>query len=134
MFEFHPVHPSFLAFLQDICDTVETDLPMTDMYTWDGKGLRIHQFGSASDLNWYASDGSRCLQVPVQSGQPFISSCLLQIKGIWKTSNSWGLKILIKEIQVHPDSHPQYHDENAWAFRDDNNDIQDFMFLLHESY
>jgi hypothetical protein len=137
IFEFHPVHPRFMTFMKDFCETIEVDpnLTKSDMFTWDGKGFKVQQFGNASDLNWYNPDGSRSVQVPVQCGKPFISSCLLQIKGIWKTTTSWGLKLHIKEVQIHPDDYIQYH-ENTWAFQEEEEEVdpfKEFMFIVQES-
>jgi hypothetical protein len=141
-----PLHPHFVewykAFVQSARENI--DGLSEDTFRglmWDDKGIEYSFFGGADDLSWFGPDRRPCKWTDVvQPGAPFISSCLVQMKGIWRSSSSWGLVMEIQEIQVHEDTQARYSEETPWCFREEEKSppqkdaFDEFMFLNEEPY
>jgi hypothetical protein len=142
-----PLHPQFAQWYMDFAKSARDGVGdlSEDTFrglTWDDRGIELSFFGGPDDLSWFGPDKRPCKWGDVvEPGTPFISSCLVQMKGIWRSASSWGLIMDIQEIQVHEDEHVR-HEDTAWCFREEDvaerppctSGFEEFMFLNDEPY
>lgn len=138
---FNPMHPTFIQWIQTVSANAMSKIPDLAAHhfrglTWDGQGMECSMFGSPGDISWFGPDGRPCTYSEyVTPGEPFTSSCLVQMKGIWrsKASPAWGLKMDIQEIQVHGSDVVPYTACDTWGFmeeeeKDDQSEEEDCLF------
>lgn len=140
-----PLHPRFLEWFMEFSQSAQDNVPGLSAesfrgLTWDGKGIECSFFGTPDDLSWFGPDRRPCKwKDVVEPGVPFTSSCLVQMKGVWRSASSWGLIMDIQEIQVHGEDQACYHEETAWSFMEEPttrqlNVFDEFMFMNDEPY
>lgn len=141
---FAPMHPLFIQWIQTVSNSAMSKIPDLPPHhfrglTWDGQGMECSMFGTPEDIAWFGPDGRPCkFSEHITPGEPFTSSCLVQMKGIWrsKASPAWGIKFEIQEIQVHGSDVAPYTSD-TWGFMSEEEEVaqeepnvfEEFMFM-----